>query len=216
MPKIKVLLVDDQTLFREGLALLLKQYTDIEVVAMAGNGTDALEKMVEAQPDLIISDINASGVDSLELIKQWLIKIPDLKVLILTDFSSNDLVAEAIKLGVCGYIIKEEDCSSLIDAIRQVYAGEYALSPAIASKLAVEYRRLALDISTGPILTERERLMLQKIAIGRTDREIASEMNLALQTVKNTLSALFQKIGVANRAHAVAWAISQGWIGPIE
>jgi two-component system response regulator DegU len=216
MAKIRVLLADEQALFREGLALLLRRYEDIEVVAVVSNGTEALEQVMNEQPDLVIMDVKMPGIEGLEAIRRLLMQVPDIKILILTSFSDNDLVAEAIKSGVCGYILKEEDCTSLVNAIQQVYRGECALSPAVASKLAAEYRRLARDISTGPILTERERLMLQRIAVGKTDREIASEMNLALQTVKNTLSGLFQKLGVTNRSHAVAWAISQGWISPID
>jgi two-component system response regulator DegU len=213
--KIRVLLADDQTLFRQGLALLLERYPDIEISGMASDSAQALEQAMLVRPDVIIIDVKTPGVESLEPIRCLLASVPASKVLILTSFSSNELVAEAIKSGVSGYVLKEEECPSLIQAIRQVYQGEYALSPAVASKLATEYRRLACDMSR-PILSERECLMLNKIALGRTDREIALEMNLALQTVKNTLSALFQKLGVVNRAHAVAWAISEGWINPLD
>jgi NarL family two-component system response regulator LiaR len=214
MAKIRVLLADDHACFREGLAAILNRFEGIEVVATAGDGAEAVQQARTARPDVVIMDVNMPGLNGLEAMRQLLTQQPEARVLILTAYTDSALVAQAIEAGAHGYILKDIRSVEVVNAIRSVYRGEDVLASAVAGRLAAEYRRLAQARQPGPMVTDRERQMLQLIAHGQTNREISGQMNLALQTVKNSLSVLFHKLGVTNRAEAVARAIRQGWIVP--
>lgn len=214
MSRIKLLLVEQQSLLREGLAMLLGQYEDMEVSAVATHTTEAVSRAVTYNPDVILLGVRSACPDELETIRRLSSLVPNTRIFILSNVLDETFISDAIKAGVSGYISTEEECTRLANAIRQIYRGEVVLSPAVARKLTYEFRRMARDSHRQPILSERECKILQHISLGWTDREIAGELNLAHQTVKNILSSLFQRIGVSNRAHAVAWAISQGLIPP--
>jgi DNA-binding NarL/FixJ family response regulator len=212
--RIKLLLVEQQVLLREGLVKLLGQHEDLEVTAVAAHSSEAVPRALATNPDVILFGVRSAGPDELEAIQRLSTLVSRAKIFVLSNVVDERFISEAIRAGVCGYLSTEEESTRLTDAIRQVYHGEVVLSPAVARELTSEFRRLARDFYRQPMLSERECEILQRIANGHTDREIANELSLAHQTVKNTLSSLFQRIGVSNRSHAVAWAISRGLINP--
>lgn len=214
MSRIKLLLVEQQSLLREGLATLLGQHEDLEVTAVATHSSEAVPRALATNPDIILFGVRSAHPDELEEIQRLSTLVPGAKIFVLSNTLDRRFIADAIKAGICGYLSTDEGCTRLASAIRQVYRGEVVLSPAVARELTFEYRRIAWDLRRQPMLSERECEILQRIANGRTDREIANELNLAHQTVKNILSSLFQRLGVSNRSHAVAWAISHGFIDP--
>jgi len=214
---IRVLLVDDHVLFRKGLASLIDPLEDMEVVGEAGDGREALERARELMPDLILMDIHMPGWDGLkatQLIKE---EMPYVKIVMLTISDDDEDIFEAIKSGAQGYLLKNLEPEELFEMLRGVYRGEAPISGLTAARILDEFARLARRKSSGSnsgeSLTPREREVLQLVAQGATNKEIASQLFIAGNTVKNHLRNILAKLHVQNRVQAAAYALREGLIG---
>ncbi len=216
MEPMRVLLVDDHALFRKGLASLIGPLEDMEVVGEAGDGREALERARELMPDLILMDIQMPGWDGLkatQLIKE---EMPYVKIVMLTISDEDKDLFEAIKSGAQGYLLKNIEPEELFELLRGVYRGEAPISGLTAARILDEFARLAEKETWVPIagnnLTPREKEVLQLVAQGATNKEIASQLFIAENTVKNHLRNILAKLHVQNRVQAAAYARREGLI----
>jgi DNA-binding NarL/FixJ family response regulator len=211
MSEIRILLAEDQTLLRQGLRTILELEPGVTVVGEAADGEQAVRQAVTLQPDIVLMDIQMperSGVEAAALITA---ACPRTRVIVLTTFDYDEYVFNAIKGGAMGYLLKDVPAPQLIDTIRRVHAGESFIQPSVASKVLLEYGRRP-SLPPGEELTEREREVLDFLAAGASNREIAERLFLAEGTVKNHVSNILGKLHAANRTHAVALAREQGLI----
>ena len=199
MNKTTVLIVDDHAILRMGLTSLLNAKSDIEVVGDAANGKAGIQKAFKLKPDVVIMDLMMPGMDGTETTRQLLAKNPDAKVLILTTFGTSDGIAHALEAGARGAVMKNCDFSELVAAIRAVASGSRYVSPEIE-------RIIAKDPPVAP-LSPRQAEILQSIVRGLSNPDIAKQLGISLDMVKEHTEALFQKLGVANRPEAVAIAL---------
>ena len=213
MEPIRVLLVDDHVLFRQGLASLIGPVRDMEVVGEAGDGREALERTRELMPDLILMDIHMPGWDGLkatQLIKE---EMPYVKIVMLTVSDDDEDIFQAIKQGAEGYLLKDIKPEKLFKLIRGVYKGEAPISRLAAARILDEFTRSAQQetrvSSPGDSLTPREREVLQLVAQGATNKEIASQLFIAENTVKNHLRNILAKLHLQNRVQAAAYALRE-------
>ena len=214
MEPMRVLLVDDHALFRKGLASLIGPLEDMEVVGEAGDGREALERARELMPDLILMDIQMPGWDGLkatQLIKE---EMPYVKIVMLTISDEDKDLFEAIKSGAQGYLLKNIEPEELFELLRGVYRGEAPISGLTAARILDEFARLAEKETWVPIagnnLTPREKEVLQLVAQGATNKEIASQLFIAENTVKNHLRNILAKLHLQNRVQAAAYALREG------
>jgi len=205
-PLIRVLIVDDHPMVRDGIADLLRRQADMEPVGQASNGAEAVEKFRELSPDLTLMDVQMPGMGGVEAISQIRNLSPDARILVLTTYPGDANAARAIRAGAAGYLLKNGIRGELVDSIRSIHAGRRAISADIAHELATH----AFD----EVLTEREIAILRLVADGFANKEIARELNLSNDTVKAELKAVFGKLGVHDRTHAVTVAARRGYINP--
>lgn len=213
---IKIMIVDDQRLMREGLKTILELEQDLSVVQLAENGRDALSKIAAAQPEVILMDIRMPVMDGVEctgIIKK---QFPAIKVLILTTFDDDEFIIEALKNGAVGYLLKDLSSEKLVGAIRDVYEGNSIMQPEIAAKVIAhitgaikEPVRSNTDLE--PLhqdeLTDREREVLQLVGKGMSNTEIAKKLYISVGTVKNYISNLYSKLEVNDRSKLTLYAI---------
>ncbi len=212
---IRVLLADDHLLTRQGLRVLLGREPDIEVVAEAGSGAEAVELAVRYQPDVVLMDVvmeEGDGIEATRLIRQ---RCPKTQVLILTVYADQDLFQRAVAAGAVGYVLKDISPQNLVNAVRAVYAGKTMVNPGIVRKLVEELQRRAeeqgiVGIRRAHGLTEREVDVLLAVSQGLSDKEIAARLYLSESTVKTHLRSIYHKLGVRNRAQAAGWAVEKG------
>ena len=214
MGKIRILLADDHVLVRQGTRELLEQEEDMEVVAEAGDGEEAVQLATSHRPDVAIMDIAMPKLNGIEATRQIKALHPATAVLVLTAYDDDQYVFALLEAGAAGYLLKDVHVTELIRAIRAVHAGESVLHPAIARKVINRFaqpagRRLEESLEQ---LTERELEVLKLAAKGMTNRQIASELVISVRTVQVHLSNVFGKIGVGSRTEAVLHALRQGWI----
>lgn len=214
--KIKVMIADDQRLMREGLKTILDLEQDLTVVELAENGRDALNKIAEAQPDVLLMDIRMPVMDGVEctgMIKQ---QYPGVKVLILTTFDDDAFIIEALKNGAVGYILKDLSSEKLVGAIRDVYEGNSIMQPEIAAKLISHItgskkeptnNNAASELKQTKELTDREKEVLQLVGKGMSNSEIAKKLYISEGTVKNYISTLYAKLEVNDRSKLTLYAI---------
>jgi NarL family two-component system response regulator LiaR len=217
---IRVLLVDDHAIVRDGIHSLLKTQPDIEVVGEANNGRDAVSEAENLQPDVILMDLVMPGMDGIEAIHHIVDGQPKSRILVLTSFSAEDKVFPAIKAGAMGYLLKDCDSEELVRAVHQVHRGESSLHPKIARMVLQEMaadRPLSgseppprPERPTAEPLTERELDVLRRVARGRSNREIADELALADGTVRTHVSNILNKLHLASRTQATLFALRQG------
>ena len=212
-----MILVDDQLLFRRGLRALLDEENDFEVVGEANNGREAIELARVTRPDAILMDINmpiCNGVEATRIIKA---EQPDVRIVALTVSDDDQDLFEAIKAGAQGYLLKDLRPEELFDMLRAVTRGETPISPAIAGKLLNEFRRRPWhepSETAGWDLTARELEVLQLVAEGLGNAEIASRLFIVEGTVKNHLHNILEKLHLENRVQAAAYAIREGLVEP--
>ena len=199
MNKISVLIIDDHAILRMGLASLLNAKSGITVIGDAANGKTGIQKALKLRPDVVIMDLMMPSMDGSETTRQLLAKMPESKVLILTTFGTSDGITHAIEAGARGAIMKNCDFSELVTAIRTVAKGEEYLSPEVR-------RIISKDPPIAP-LSPRQYEILQSIVRGLTNPDIAKQLGISLDMVKEHTEALFLKLGVANRPEAVAIAL---------
>lgn len=208
---IKVLVVDDHPLFREGIATLLQSTEEAELIGEANNGREAINMAAMLNPDVILMDLNLpvmNGIDATQTITRH---HPNIGVLVLTMFDDHDLVFAALKAGARGYLLKGANREETLRAINAVSNGESIFSPQIASRLLNYFRTGKLKESVlFPQLTDRERDILELIVDNKDNPEIANKLGITLKTVRNHLSNIYNKLQVANRAEAIEQAKNEG------
>lgn len=211
MNNIKVLLVDDHAIMRDGVRALLGNNQDIEIVGEATDGKEALEKTRELAPDVIIMDIAMPGLDGLEATRIIKKDNPEVKILILTQYDSKEHVLSALKAGASGYLPKRALGSELITAIHVIFCGDSFLYPSIASVLIDHYQHQRMD-NTDPFdsLTPRQREILKLIAEGHTCKEIAAEVFISPKTVHGHRAGIMEKLGLHSQSELMKYVLHKG------
>jgi DNA-binding NarL/FixJ family response regulator len=203
---IRVLVVDDHTIVRDGLVQLLAAAPDLEVVGSAGDGAAAVELAAEHRPEIVVMDLSMPGMSGIEATRLIGKRSPGSQVLVLTSFVDRDRVVEALDAGAIGYLLKDAEPAELISAIRSAARGESPLDPRAARTM------LSAQRATGPLesLTDREREVLGLVADGLPNKQIARQLGISEKTVKAHLTSAFRTIGVDDRVQAGIWARRQG------
>ena len=218
LPGIRVLIVDDQTMVRQGLRALLGFADDIDVVAEAGNADDAFEIAKVARPRVILMDIHMPGTDGITATARLRQELPGSAVIILTTFDHDAYVIDAVRAGACGFLLKDGDGDDLARAIRTAAAGDAVIAPRMLGRLlttvalAPTHRQAAIDAVAS--LTDREREVLRLIATGWSNDEISEQLHISAATTKTHVSHLFAKLRVRDRAQAVIAAYESGLARP--
>lgn len=223
MAPIRILLVDDQALFREGLHTLLSVQADFEVVGEAGNGQEAVRLAATLHPDVVLMDLQMPVLDGVAATRQLRAALPGCRVIVLTTFDDDEYVFEGLRAGAAGYLLKDTPSARLAEAIRAAARGESFLEPSVAAKVVAEFTRLsgspgprpAAAPSTQPLaepLSDRELEVLRLVAQGASNKEIAAALFIAEGTAKNHLTNILGKLGVADRTQAALKAKELGLI----
>jgi two-component system, NarL family, response regulator DegU len=227
MKKTKIVIIDDHQLFREGVKRILEFEENFEVVAEGDDGKQAVELVEQYNPDVVIMDINMPDVNGVEATRKLIEAYPDTKVIILSIHDDESYVTHVLKSGAVGYLLKEMDANTLIEAVKVVADGGSYLHPKVTHNLVKEYRRLANDGQAEGeqqgyqkvevrrplhLLTRRECEVLQLLADGKSNRAIGEELYISEKTVKNHVSNILQKMNVNDRTQAVVVAIKNGWV----
>jgi DNA-binding NarL/FixJ family response regulator len=212
--KLKVLIVDDHALFRRGLHMVLRQEEDIEVVGEAGDGTEAVRRAQETMPDVILMDVRMPRRTGIEATRQIKELLPHVKILMLTISDEEADLYDAIKAGASGYLLKEISIEDVADAVRAVWAGQSRLSPSMAAKLlqefaAVSKRAEEQQAIPPPRLTDRELQVLRLVAKGKNNRDIAKDLFISENTVKNHIRNILEKLHLHSRMEAVIYAVRE-------
>ena len=215
MSRLRVLIADDQPLMRAGFRAVLEAAGDIEVVAEAGSGQEAIQAATEHNPDIVLMDIRMPGMDGIEATR----RLPRQRILILTTFGLDEYIIDALRAGASGFMLKDAPTQDLVRAVRAVAAGDAVLSPAITRQLLDQVAgRLPAAVSHSPevvaSLTEREREVLRMLAAGLSNAEIAEALVVSDATVKSHVSNLLGKLGLRDRVQAVIFAYETGLITP--
>jgi len=211
---IRVLIVDDHALFRRGLIQVLQFEDGIEVVGEAEDGEDAVAKCEELAPDVLLMDVRMPRASGIEATKRLAESMPAMKILMLTVSDEEDDLYEAIKAGAAGYLLKEISIEEVADAVRAVMQGQTLISPSMASKLIQEFNALAKRAEEkqqvpAPKLTDRELEVLKLVAQGLTNREIADQLYISENTVKNHVRNILEKLHLHSRMEAVVYAVRE-------
>jgi len=213
---IRVLIADDHAIVRKGIRALLATEPDIEVVGEAQDGREAIAKAQAAQPDVILMDLIMPGMDGLDATRYLSTNLPHSRILVLTSFAGDDKIFPAIKAGALGYLLKDSEPEELVEAIQQVHRGESSLHPSVARKVLRELadRRhppgsyeQSLD---GDQLTERQVEVLQLVAQGHSNQEIAVQLTISEATVRTHVSNILSKLHLASRTQAALYALREG------
>jgi two-component system response regulator NreC len=215
MSKIRVLVVDDHTLFRQGIVGLLESQPDIEVVGQAGGAKDAITAAVELSPDVVLMDISMPGTTGLTATAEIKARSPKANVLILTIHDREDYFYQALRAGASGYVLKGADIRDLLDAVRSANRGDVYLYPTATKALVADYLRRAKageDRAGYDGLTDREREILHLIAQGKTTPEIAVELSLSPHTVQSHRDHIMTKLDLHSKAALIKYAIAKGLI----
>lgn len=222
MMKIRILIVDDHPLFRQGVRYMLEAQHDLEVVGEVGEGQSAIQQTDVLTPDVVLCDINLPGMNGLEVTRILKRRYPSMGVIILTLHEDDEQLFLAIRSGASAYAIKDIGASELISLVRRVGRGEYLINenvlsrPFVAAKVLNQFRELAtLDESHDAVfspLTPREVEILDCVARGNSNKEIARLLSISDQTVKNHITSILRKLAVNDRTQAVIFALRHGWI----
>ncbi len=211
---IRVLLVDDQALFREGLRTLLSVQPGIQVVGEAADGEQAIQQVARLKPDVVLMDLQMPRLDGVQATRRLKESHPECRVIVLTTFDDDEYVFEGLRAGAVGYLLKDVPSEKLVEAIQAAARGESFLQPSVAAKVVAEFSRLASAVPRPSPLAEplspRELQVLRLIASGATNREIAAKLVLAEGTVKNHVTSILGKLGVRDRTQAALKARELG------
>jgi NarL family two-component system response regulator LiaR len=215
MGKIKILIADDHAVVREGTRQILEQEADLQVVAEAADGEEAIRLADSRKPDVAIIDIAMPKVDGIEATKQIKEHHPDIAVLVLTAYDDDQFVFGLLEAGAAGYLLKSVRGRELVDAVRRIYAGESVLHPAIARKVLNRFApspgKLAQEKPL-EVLSGREMEVLKLAAKGLSNQDIADDLCLSLRTVQAHLGHIFNKLQVSSRTEAVVRALKEAWV----
>ena len=202
---IRILVVDDHPVLREGIAALINGQTDMKLVAEASNGQEALAQYRLHRPDVTLMDLQMPTMSGIETIIAIRDESPDARIIVLTTYGGDVQVVRALKAGARGYVLKGHVHKALLDTIRAVHAGQKRISPELAAELA--------DHAGEEELTAREIAVLRLIALGNTNKEIAAQLRISDETVKSHVTNILEKLGANDRTHAVTTALRRGIIG---
>lgn len=212
-PAVTVVLADDHPLIRQGLRAMLEESPEVRVLAEAGDGNELLDAVAEHRPDVVVVDIRMPVVDGLEAVRRLKVEFPEVRALMLTVHDEDAYVTEAVRAGATGYLLKTVSSDELIKGILTVAEGKAMLHPAVTRKLIDEFADIARNEGHAePHLSPREQEVLQLLAYGKSNKEIARELGIGAQTVKTHVSHVFTKLGTADRTGAVALALRKGMV----
>lgn len=213
MPHIRIVIADDQILMRDGLQTIISLEKDMEVVAVASNGEQAVELVRDTRPDLVLMDVQMPVVDGIEATRCILADFPEIKVIMLTTFDEEEYIIDSLNQGASGFLLKDLQADKLIEAVRDAVAGQLMLPGSVASKLAARISFLTAGSQkpahTGRLkkegisFTDREKHIIQLLLEGKTNKEIAKTLFMSEGTVKNYVSVIYQKIGTSDRVKAI-------------
>ena len=209
---IKVLIVDDHKLVREGLKAVFDQGDEVDVIGEAGSGEEAIEMVDKINPDVILMDISMPGMNGIQATKAIRDSHPDAKIVILTMLDQEGYVYEAIKAGATGYMLKSTSSDELVNAIQTVNDGKALLHPDATAQLLKEFVQLANNKAKDYGLSNREMEVLQLLSEGKTNKEIAKALWISEQTVKTHVAHIFDKLGTSDRTETVARALRSGLV----
>ncbi len=213
---IRIMLVDDQALFREGLETLLSVHKDMQVVGQASNGQEAVEAAGKLKPDVVLMDVRMPVLDGVRATRLLKDNLPQCKVIVLTTFDDDKYIFDALRTGAVGYLLKDVPSALLVDAIRAAARGESILEPSVAAKVIAEFTRVSSMVPAAQMgqlvepLSEREQEILVLIARGSSNKEIARQLFIAEGTVKNHVTHILGKLGVRDRTQAALKAKELG------
>ncbi|HLK67198.1 MAG TPA: response regulator transcription factor [Bryobacteraceae bacterium] len=210
MKRIRILLADDHPMVRQGFKMILSAQSDMEIVGEAGNGREAVEQAEELKPDIVVMDVAMPELNGIEATRRLAASIPHTRVIALSMHKDSVYVREILRAGARGYLLKDSGAGDLVSAIRAVASGEAYLSPAVSNAVLDDYRRHV----TNPIdlLTSREREVLQMLAEGKTNKEIAVVLNLSVYTVDAHRGRIMEKLNVHSINELVRFAVRNGLI----
>jgi DNA-binding NarL/FixJ family response regulator len=213
---IRVLVADDQAMVRSGFRMLLGSEPDIEVVAEASNGLEAVQKAARFEPTVVLMDIRMPDVDGMQATRRIVARDPSARVLILTTFDLDEYVYEALRAGASGFVLKDDPPEQLIAAVRTVAAGDALLSPAVTRRVIKQFTRVPRPSPPKELdeLTDREREIFALIADGLSNAEIGERLYISDTTVKTHVTHIFQKLNLRDRVQAVVLAYRTGVFGP--
>lgn len=211
---IRILLIDDQYLIREGIASLLELEEGVKVIGMAANGQEGIERALELTPNIILMDISMpemNGVEATAIIKQ---KHPNCQIIMLTTFNDEEFIVQSLLAGACGYLMKDIPPKDLVKAIKLAHAGVFQLAPEVAGKLvgSLQNRQPVAQVlpEPNPSLTDRELQVLHLLAKGATNKEIAKAFKVSEGTVKNHVSSILMRLELRDRTQAAVYAVEHG------
>ncbi len=213
-PKIRVLIVDDHELFRQGVAAILSRNADIDVVGEADNGKIAIHKYRELRPDVVLMDINMPGCDGLAATRELKAMDSNAKILILTVSDTEQTLFDAIKAGASGYVLKNASPGIVVESVRRISRGEPVIPSNLAMQIITEFSKPAEQgiIEHLDQLTEREIEVLRQLSTGATNREIAKVLYISENTVRNHVRNILEKLHLSNRVQAAAFAVREGYV----
>jgi len=213
LAKIRILVADDHAVVREGTRRILEREADMEVVAEAGDGEEAVEMAARHKPDVAIIDIAMPKLDGIEATRRIKTDYPAVTVLVLTAYDDEQFIFSLIEAGAAGYLLKNVRGRELVDAVRAVHAGDSVLHPSIARKVLNRFVvEKAGERKPPEVLSERELEVLRLAAMGLKNQEIADKLYLSIRTVQGHLGHIFNKLGVSSRTEAVVRALKEGWV----
>ena len=215
MQRIRVLIADDHAVVREGTRRILEQEEDLQVVAEASNGEEAVRQALSFEPDVAIIDVAMPRLDGIEATKQIKARCPKITVLILSAYDDDQFIFSLLEAGAAGYLLKTIPGRELVDAVRAVYAGESVLHPLVARKVLNRFARISekgTKKEPFEVLTEREMEVLRLVTKGLSNKDIAEELCLSIRTVQGHLGNIFNKLQVGSRTEAVVRALKEGWV----
>lgn len=210
---ISVMLVDDHTIVRQGIKAVISQEPDIEIVAEASDGTEAVRLAQKKIPDVILMDVTLPNMNGLEASRSILKKNKSAKILILSMHDNRAFVERALSYGVMGYVLKESAADEIVRAVREVYAGRYFFGTKISSFIIKDYvyrRKKSLELKAASKLTSREREVLQLVAEGLSNKQVAQKLNLSVKTVLAHRNNLMHKLDIHNQAQLIRFALKEG------
>jgi DNA-binding NarL/FixJ family response regulator len=209
---IKVAIVDDQRLFVDGLAKILGIQRDMVVVGRAHTGEEAVELCLRAEPDVVLMDLSMPGMGGISATRKLLSLLPRTQVLVLTVHTEDANLFQAIKAGAQGYILKDCTPEDLTSAIQSVHAGDTITSPDIAKKMITTFEGIRSNTELTPSLTEREIEVIKALAQGKSNKEIARDLDISEKTVRNHASNIYKKLHIFDRTQAVIYAVRHGLV----
>jgi DNA-binding NarL/FixJ family response regulator len=210
----RVLIADDQTLFRSGLVRLLDEDPRVQVVGQVADGSEVMEAVEALKPQVVLMDLKMPRLDGVEATRQVVAKHPDVKVLVLTTFDADNYVLQALRAGASGYVLKDSQPSAVVSSILAVLAGERVLATAVARRVLEMITGTATPKEYYDGLTTREIEILKLVASGQPNKQIARRLQISDKTVRNHVSHMYEKLGIYDRSQAVLYAVRKGLIEP--